>query len=82
MANSERTTRLTRVLFGPEGHAGGGGDEAAPIGFSNITTASPLSTFIPDGYLSICSHSGNSLVIAIRSGATTYRFTNATGSVL
>ena len=54
----------------------------APVKFSNITTASPVSTFIPDGFLSIVSHSGNSIVIAIRSGATTYRFTNDAGSVL
>ena len=54
----------------------------AAIKFSAITTASPVSTFIPDGFLSIVSHSGNSLVIAIRSGATTYRFTNDAGGVL
>jgi hypothetical protein len=54
----------------------------AAIKFSNITTASPVSTFIPDGFLSIVSHSGNSIVIAIRSGATTYRFTNDAGGVL
>lgn len=54
----------------------------AGIKFSGITTASPTSTFIPDGFLSIVSHSGNSLVIAIRSGATTYRFTNDAGGVL
>ena len=52
------------------------------IKLSGITTASPTSTFIPDGVLSIVSHSGNSIVIAIRSGATTYRFTNDAGSVL
>lgn len=57
-------------------------DGVAPIKFSGITTASPTSTFIPDGFLSIVSHSGNSMVIAIRSGATTYRWTNAAGSVL
>ena len=56
--------------------------DVAPIKFSNITTASPVSTFIPDGHLSIVSHSGNSIVLAIRSGATTYRFTNDAGSVL
>lgn len=54
----------------------------AAVKFSNITTASPTSTFIPDAFLSICSHSGNSMVIAIRSGATTYRFTNDAGGVL
>jgi hypothetical protein len=54
----------------------------APIRLSGITTASPTSTFIPDGHLSIVSHSANSMVIAIRSGATTYRWTNAAGSVL
>lgn len=57
-------------------------ESVAAAKFSNITTASPTSTFIPDGFLSIVSHSGNSLVIAIRSGATTYRFTNDAGSVL
>lgn len=54
----------------------------AGIKFSNITTASPTSVFIPNGFLSIVSHSGNSMVIAIRSGATTYRWTNASGGVL
>lgn len=53
-----------------------------PIKFSNITTASPTSTFIGDGFLSIVSHSANSMVIAIRSGATTYRWTNDAGGVL
>ena len=53
-----------------------------PIKFSNITTVSPSSTFISDGHLSIVSHSGNSMVIAIRSGATTYRWTNASGGVV
>lgn len=57
-------------------------ENVAPIKFSNITTASPTSTFIADGYLSVVSHSGNSMVIAIRSGATTYRWTNAAGGVL
>lgn len=54
----------------------------APILFSGITTASPTSAFIPDGHLSVVSHSGNSMVLAIRSGATTYRWTNAAGGVL
>lgn len=52
------------------------------VKFSNITTASPTSVFVQDGFLSIVSHSGNSIVIAIRSGATTYRFTNDAGGVL
>ena len=54
----------------------------APLKFSTITTASPTSVFIGDGFLSIVSHSANSMVIAIRSGATTYRWTNAAGGVL
>ena len=54
----------------------------AGLKFSTITTASPTSVFIPDGFLSIVSHSANSIVIAIRSGATTYRFTNDAGGVL
>lgn len=82
MPNSERTTRLTRLELGAKERSEGGGVEYAPLLFSGITTASPTSTFIPDGALSIVSHSGNSMVIAIRSGATTYRFTNAAGSVL
>lgn len=82
MPNSQRTTELTRLKLGGKTHSESGLDEAAPLGFSNITTASPSSTFIPDGFLSIVSHSGNSIVIAIRSGATTYRFTNDAGSVL
>lgn len=54
----------------------------AGVKFSTITTASPTSSFIPDGYFSIVSHSANSMVIAIRSGATTYRWTNDAGGVL
>ena len=54
----------------------------APIKFSGITTASPTSSFIPDGHFSVVSHSGNSIVLALRSGATTYRFTNDAGGVL
>jgi hypothetical protein len=54
----------------------------AGLKFSNITNASPTSLLIPDGYLSIVSHSADSLVIAIRSGATLYRFTNDAGGVL
>ena len=54
----------------------------AGLSFSDVTTASPTSTFIPDGFLSIVSHSGNSIVIAIRSGATTYSFTNGSGAVV
>lgn len=54
----------------------------AAVKLSGITIASPTSTFIPDGFLSIVSHSGNSLVLAIRSGATIYRWTNDAGGVL
>jgi len=54
----------------------------AGVLFSDITTASPTSTFIPDGYLSIVSHSANSMVLAIRSGATTYTWLNDEGSVV
>lgn len=95
MSNSNRTTNFgPRVSFtttkadaGPvhvRFPSAGTVDFAAvaPIKFSGITTASPTSTFIPDGFLSIVSHSANSIVIAIRSGATTYRFTNDAGSVL
>lgn len=53
-----------------------------PIKFSNITTDSESSTFIADGHLSIVSHSANSMVIAIRSGATTYVWTNDAGAVV
>jgi hypothetical protein len=95
MSNSLRTTNLgpwvsfstTKANAGPV-HvvfpSGGTVDfaDVAAAKFSNITTASPVSTFIPDGFLSIVSHSGNSLVIAIRSGATTYRWTNDAGGVL
>lgn len=56
--------------------------EVDPVKFSNITTASPTSVFIADGHFSIVSHSANSMVIAIRSGATTYRWTNDAGGVL
>lgn len=54
----------------------------APLVFSGITTASPTSTIIPDGHLAIVSHSANSMVIAIRSGATMYEFANLRGGVL
>lgn len=54
----------------------------AGVKFSDITSSSPTSTFIPDGYLAIVSHSANSIVLAIRSGATMYSFTNASGGVL
>jgi hypothetical protein len=50
--------------------------------FSNITTASPTSVFIADGFFSVVSHSANSMVLAIRSGATMYRWTNDAGGVL
>lgn len=56
--------------------------DVAAMKFSAITTASPTSTFIPDGFFSIVSHSANSMVLAIRSGATTYRWTNDAGGVL
>jgi len=95
MSNSLRTTNFgPRVSFTTTKSDAGpvhvnfpsGGTVAfadvAPIKFSGITTASPTSTFIPDGFLSIVSHSANSMVIAIRSGATTYRWTNDAGSVL
>lgn len=95
MSNSRKTTVFgPRVSFGTtKSDAGpvhvqfpsaGTVDFAAvaAMKFSAITTASPTSTFIPDGFLSVVSHSGNSIVLAIRSGATTYRFTNAAGSVL
>ena len=57
-------------------------EDVDPIKFSNITTDSESSTFIADGHLSIVSHSANSMVIAIRSGATTYVWTNDAGAVV
>lgn len=95
MANTGRTTNFgPRVSFtttksdpGPIHlhHPSTGTVEfagVAPIKFSGVTTASPTSVFIPDGFFSIVSHSANSIVLAFRSGATIYRFTNDAGGVL
>lgn len=95
MANSNRTTNFgPRVSYSTtKGDAGpvhvlfpsAGTVEFANVAaakFSDITTASPTSTFIPDGFLSVVSHSANSIVLALRSGATTYVFTNDAGGVL
>jgi hypothetical protein len=49
---------------------------------SAVTTASATSVFVADGELSLTSQSGTSIVLAYRSGATMYEFTNDAGSVL
>lgn len=79
MTNTGRTTRFTKVQLGSETRGAG---EASPLGFSNITTTAPAGAFIPDGFMSVCSHSGNSVVLAIRSGNTIYRFTNASAAAV
>jgi hypothetical protein len=49
---------------------------------SRQTTASLTSLTLADGEFSTGSHSGNSMILYVRSGATTYAWANDVGSVL